>query len=972
MGCFLDIAVSVTAQTNPPLAPPPEAVPSSVAAAVAVARTIPAPAGAASSPSLVQWREEAGSAKRVQNWHVWQKMLLCAAVLFVPMALTVFGAVFTVFHIMANVGVVLLIGGILSLVGGGYFALRIVRDISESLRRLASEARDIAIGQKQSLTIEPRRDEIGELSEAFRRVVETSHRDRERLTSNNNDLQAMNSQLEDANKQVQSFAYKAGEANNAKREFLAVMSHEIRTPVNGIIGMTELALQTDLTAGQRDYLQTINSCAESLLCQLNDVLDFSKIEAGKLELERTDFSLRELLGEALNTLAPRAHAKGLELLLHIRPEVPDSLIGDPHRLRQIVVNLVGNALKFTEKGDVLVRVENSKWIEGDAELAFAIADTGIGIPADRITTIFQPFSQADYSTTRRFGGTGLGLAITQQLVGLMRGAIKVESEMGRGSVFRFSARFGYHKPTGPETDYSLENYRKLRVMVLEPHTISLRIITEMLGTWQIRSETARDVVTAVKQLRAAAQEGKPYDLFIGDAIRPDSPGLKVASTIGSFSELAGTRVILLTSTPNRNETERHGGPVRAALVKPVTGRTLRAALTKAMETESKGGAMAVAKGGGVPKQRALRVLVAEDNAVNQRLAKLNLEGWGHHVTVAGDGQEAVETYEKDEFDLILMDLQMPRLSGFEASSEIRKQETAASRKRTPILALSANVLKGVRDECAKSGMDGYVSKPVRQQELLGAMSLVIPALFVDPENASAYLQGGEPKTTQPANASATLFTAPVASTTAPAVAITAPASTLEDAPASLKLPETAPSPMPTPPEASPMDRSEAPAFKIAAEPDPVSATTARIEPSATTPAPASATTEAVAENNGSVPTFDEALLMENIGGDKSMLAEVVQLCRDNDAPRLLRDLADSLAMGNCATASKAAHGLKGMVGAFNATTAWTLAKHLETNAREERLEVLLAEADEFVRALRALLADLEKLAGIEHTFLEWI
>jgi CheY-like chemotaxis protein len=753
--------------------------------------------------------------------------------------------------------------------------------------------------------------------------------------------------------------------------------------VNGIIGMTELAMQTDLTPAQRDYLQTINSCAESLLAQLNDVLDFSKIEAGKLELERTDFSLRELLGEALSTLAPRAHAKGLELLLHIRPEVPESLIGDPHRLRQIVVNLVGNAVKFTEKGDILVRVENSRWVDGEAELAFTVADSGIGIRADRIATIFQPFSQADYSTTRRFGGTGLGLAITQQLVGLMRGAVKVESEVDRGSVFRFTARFAYHKPADHEQDHTLESFKNLRVLILEPHAISMRIATELLTTWQIRADQARDAVTAVKQLRAAAEEGKPYDLFIGDAVRAESAGLKVASTISSYSELTITKVMLLVSAPNRNESDRFGASIHATLVKPVTARSLRAAIAKAMECDKSKGKMVSPKTTGVPAQRPLKVLVAEDNAVNQRLAKLNLEGWGHTVIVAGDGQEAVDQYEKSEFDLILMDLQMPRLSGFEAAIDIRQREKNSGRQRTPILALSANVLKGVRDECAKSGMDGYVSKPVRQQELLGAMSLVIANLFSDAAAGAGYLDDGEPKTTQPPNATSTLFTAPVESAPVAAAGVqeTADAPTLLDA-------------SPTPVVASPPATISPPSGLrlVSAEPAPSSASGVR-------PAPVAAAAKAVpvqplqpspvpetpadrelvmqpvsAPEPGAVPgpTFDAAALMENLGNDKAVLAEVVRLCRSTDVPRLLKDLADSLAAGSCQAAAKAAHGLKGMVGAFNATTAWNLAKHLETSAREQRLEVLLADADEFIRALRALLEDLERFAEIEHKFIEWI
>ena len=790
----------------------------------------------------------------------------------------------------------------------------------EPLRKLSHEAVEIAEGKRESLTVEARKDEIGDLTEAFRRVVETGRRDRERMLQNNNELQAMNAQLETANQQVKSFAFKAGEANIAKRDFLAVMSHEIRTPVNGIIGMAELASQTELTAGQRDYLDTINSCAESLLVLLNDVLDFSKIEAGKLELERTEFSLRDLLGEALTTLAPRAHNKNLELLLHIRPEVPDILVGDPHRLRQIVVNLVGNALKFTEKGEVLVRVENSKWIEGNAELAFAIADTGIGIPSERVETIFSPFSQADYSTTRRFGGTGLGLAITQQLVGLMQGEMKVESEVGKGSIFRFSARFGYQKPDADTRDYAMDNISGLRALVLDAHPNSLRITTELLSAWQIQAEPVRDVVAALKELRSAAAAGKPFDLFIADAVRPESPGVKLASTIDSYSELISTRVVLLVSSPRRGEMDRYRhAAIRATLIKPVTTRSLRVALSKAMADAKNDSGMSVPRST-MPAQRPLAVLVAEDNAVNQRLAKLNLEGWGHEVVVANDGQEAVDRYKEREFDIVLMDLQMPRLSGFEAATAIRAIEKMRSAKRTPILALSANVLKGVRDECSKSGMDGYVSKPVRQQELVSAMSHVIPKLFTDSDSGSSFLK------TQAGRKQQQALTKPAA-----------------------------------PAEAVQTD--------VQSEPLRTDLTPQNLEfsgPLVSEPA------QPLVETSIAPPPFDQELLMNNIGNDMVMLAEVIQLCRDGDAPRLLKELATALSKGECPAAAKAAHGLKGMVGAFNATDAWAAAKRLETSAREGKVEQLLNDADDFVRALRKLLIELEKLAGITHQHLGWI
>ena len=865
------------------------------------------------APTIITRQESAGGAERLQNWRVWQKMLLCAILIFVPTSVTVSGALGTVFALMpGKLGAVFLIVGIVGLVAGGYGTTRIIHDMCEPLRKLAREAVDIAEGRRDSLTVEARKDEIGDLSEAFRRVVETSRRDRERMLQNNNELQTMNKQLETANQQVKSFAFKAGEANIAKREFLAVMSHEIRTPVNGIIGMAELASQTALTAGQRDYLDTINSCAESLLVLLNDVLDFSKIEAGKLELERTEFSLRELLGEALTTLAPRAHNKGLELLLHIRPEVPDFLVGDPHRLRQIIVNLVGNALKFTEKGEVLVRVENSKWIEGDAELLFSIADTGIGIPSERLTTIFSPFSQADYSTTRRFGGTGLGLAITQQLVGLMHGEMKVESDVGKGSIFRFGARFGYQKAEVTGRDYALESFTGLRALVLDAQPNSVRITTELLSSWQIKSESVSDIDSAIKELRSAAAAGKPFDFFIADAAGAESPGVKLVSSIDSYSEIAPTRIVLLVSSPRRGEMERYRhAAIRASLIKPVTTRSLRVALSKAMADVKKDSGMSVPKSS-MPAQRPLTVLVAEDNAVNQRLAKLNLEGWGHAVVVANDGQEAVDRYKEREFDIVLMDLQMPQLSGFEASSSIRKIEKIRGTKRTPILALSANVLKGVRDECEKSGMDGYVSKPVRQQELVTAMALVITDLFTNPKTETLFINQQQGKSIQTFWDDAPLVT----ETTKKHSSLTA-----VDVQTQKQSPEGA---------------------------------------------------HLLVEESIAAPLFDKDTLMSNLGDDLIMLAEVIRLCRDGDAPRLLKELAAALSKGDCTGIAKTAHGLKGMVGAFNATEAWTKAKLLEASAREGKVEQLLTDADEFVRSLRKLLVELEKLAGITHQHLGWI
>ncbi len=880
------------------------------------------------------------SAVRLRVWH---RLLVAALGFLIPCAavtVAAFGIRFG--YISEKTSQLLLLGGVAGFVVGVLLAFQMVRGITRSLRELAMQAVLVAEGKREDLTFPARGDEIGELADAFCRVVDASRRDRERLMMNNKDLLGMNEQLEKASEQVKSFAFKAGEANIAKREFLAVMSHEIRTPVNGIIGMTELSLQTDLTPGQRDYLETINSCAESLLALLNDVLDFSKIEAGKLDLERTEFSLRELLGETVTTLAPRAQNKGIELLLHIRPEVPDMIVGDPHRLRQVIVNLVGNSLKFTERGEVIVRVENSRWVDGNAELAFSITDTGIGIPADRVGSIFQAFNQADYSTTRRFGGTGLGLAITQQLVQLMGGEVKVESEQGRGSVFRFTGKFTYRTTEDQNDDRTIANFRGLRVLVLDAHPNSLRITAELLTNWQMHAHCVRDVTSALSELRGAKAQDRPYDLFVADAVRPESPGVKLASAIDTYPELASTRVVLLVSSTRLGEMDRHQhAAIRATLIKPVTARSLRMAVAKALDGPKKDGGMSLPKSGNVPAQRSLEVLIAEDNAVNQRLAKLNIEGWGHKVTLANDGAEAVDAYKEKDFDLILMDLQMPRLSGFEASAAIRKLEKMRGITRTPILALSANVLKGVRDECVKSGIDGYVSKPVRQPELLGAMAQLITHLFVDRAVGETYLalQAAKSNSASPTSA---VFSAPPAQPDKGRSATSDSGIKRRAIPPESTAPTPPPAPLPTPP---PQD------------PDPVQA--APIQPPPP-PAPSAH------------PLFDREALMDNLGGDKSMLGEVIILCRENDAPRILAELAHSIQTSNADAVAKAAHALKGMAGAFNATDAWGAAKLLEMTARAGKVDALKEEADAFVHALRALLISLEEFAGVEHRDINWL
>jgi len=562
------------------------------------------------------------------------------------------------------------------------------------------------------------------LARENKRITLALQKAKEQVEASNRELMASNGQLREAIAQAEEMAKRAEAANVAKSEFLANMSHEIRTPINGVIGMTGLLLDTELTAEQQQYAQITRSSADALLSVINEILDYSKIEAGKLDVEIIDFDLRMTVEDVTDVLALEAYKKGLELVFRIHRDVPALVRGDPGMLRQVLINLANNAIKFTEKGEVLIRVSVDAENDHDAIIRFEVSDTGIGIPDKRLDCLFQPFTQVDGSAARKYGGTGLGLTISKELARMMGGEIGVESKEGKGSTFWFTATLE-KQGQGREVKMVVpEDTRGKRILVVDDNATNRLVLREQLRSWHCHYDEAQGGAVALDKLREAVAEGRPFEIAILDVQMPEMDGETLGRKIKEDPDLEGTILVMLTSVVEP------GGAARtkeigfaAYLTKPVKGSELFDCLTtvvgrKAAGKDTSGETLVTRHSVAEDQKRKIRILVAEDNMINQKVALNLLKKFGYRADAVANGQEAIKALETVPYDLVLMDVQMPEMDGLEATALIRSPQSTVCNHEIPIVAVTAHAMKGDREQCLEAGMDDYTPKPIEPADLL--------------------------------------------------------------------------------------------------------------------------------------------------------------------------------------------------------------------------------------------------------------